>query len=312
MNNEKPRVSIGMAVFNGEKYIEETLDSILAQTYRDFELIISDNASTDRTQEICQTYAAKDRRIRYSRNSKNLGAAPNYNRTVELARGQYFKWADHDDLLGPDFIAKCIEVLDQHPEAVLCFPRVSVINEYGTVLGDHKYKSDTSSLQPQVRFRNLVLNPDTGYEVSGLMRVSAMRQTGLIASFPASDLVFLAELALHGQFIELTETLFFPRYHPHQSTKGELTVERDRVVFFDTSNAGKILLPKWLYLFGYLWAINNAPLSGAQRLYCYFQMVRWCLKPDHFRALGKDVLLALNKLLVRTFIKPKAKTQQTV
>jgi glycosyltransferase involved in cell wall biosynthesis len=93
LGRDKPRLSIGMPVFNGEKYLKEALDSILAQTYSDFELLISDNASTDRTEQICREYAAKDRRIRYYRNEKNIGAPKNFNRVFELSSGKYFRWA---------------------------------------------------------------------------------------------------------------------------------------------------------------------------------------------------------------------------
>ena len=300
MLQQIPSVSIGIPVYNGEKYLAMALDSILAQTYTDLECVISDNASTDRTQELCESYAARDPRIRYFRNEHNLGAAPNYNRVFELSSGVYFKWADYDDEIAPDFLAKCVAVLDQNPDVVLCFPRPRVIDEKGDVLGDHEYKANASSIAARTRFGSLVSNPDTGYEVSGLLRADAVRQTGLHRSFPASDLVFLAELALYGRFHEIPEPLFFPRYHPEQSTKGAGAIERDRVIFFDTANAGKILLPKWQYLFGYVEAISNSPLSWRDRGYCYLQLLPWVLRPDHFRALGKDMLIAGQKLLSRS------------
>src|SRR5262249_36899823 len=152
MNNHKPRVSIGMPVYHGEPFLKEALDSILAQTYSDFELIISDNASTDRTQEICTAYAAKDKRIQYSRNDKNLGAAKNYNRVFELSSGEYFKWAAHDDICAPDFLVRCITVLDQDPSVVLCYPREIGIDEQGKFLGNRPYKLDTSLTKPSERF----------------------------------------------------------------------------------------------------------------------------------------------------------------
>ncbi len=108
MNTHKPPVAIGLPVFNAEKYLSQAVDSILAQTFSDFHLIISDNASTDRTQEICQAYAAQDNRIRYSRNHRNLGASPNFNRVFELSSHQYFKWAPHDDMIAPEFLARCV------------------------------------------------------------------------------------------------------------------------------------------------------------------------------------------------------------
>src|SRR5512141_2931759 len=120
-----PRISIGLPVYNGEKYLELTIKSILAQSFTDFELIIADNASTDRTQEICQIYAARDRRIRYLRNEQNLGAAPNHNRVFQLSSGEYFKWSGYDDLIKPDFLAKCIDILDRNPSVAICMPKTA-------------------------------------------------------------------------------------------------------------------------------------------------------------------------------------------
>jgi len=297
MKQAKARISIGLPVYNGEKYIGQALDSILAQSYTDFEVIISDNASTDRTQEICQAYAAKDGRIRYHRSTQNLGAAPNFNRVFELACGEYFKWAAHDDVMAPEFLSKCVEVLDQNREVVLCFPKSRIMDQNGKFLGVHPFKAEATSPEPHIRFRNLALNPDTAFQVFGLMRADVARKTALIGNYPASDLVFLAELALHGPFYEVPEPLFFPRYHPEQSTKRDLRAERDRIVWFDTSLKGKILLPKWLYLFGYFEAIGKAPVGRYERMYCYVQMVRWILIPPHFRALGKDILLAAVKIV---------------
>jgi glycosyltransferase involved in cell wall biosynthesis len=301
MRLHKPRVSIGIPVHNGEKYLEAAIDSILAQTYSDFEIILSDNASTERTAAICQAYAAGDQRIQYFRNEKNLGAAPNFNRVVELSSGEYFKWAAYDDVLAPEFLSRCVEVLDRNPAVVLCFPKSRIIDEDGIILGEHQFKAEASSPKPHIRFANLALHPDTGFQVFGLMRAEVASKTALIGSYPASDLVFLAELALYGQFHEIPEPLFLPRYHPEQSIKGPLRAERDRVMWFDTSLEGKVLLPKWIYLFSYLRAIRNAPLDKYQQMYCYLHMVRWVLIPAHFRALGKDILIAANELIRSAF-----------
>src|SRR5215207_1517689 len=114
MNTDLPRVSVGLPVYNGENYLAEAIDSVLAQTYQNFELIISDNASTDSTEEICRDYAARDRRIRYFREPQNRGAAWNFNHTFELARGEYFKWVAHDDVIGPQYLARTVDQLDRH------------------------------------------------------------------------------------------------------------------------------------------------------------------------------------------------------
>src|ERR1051326_2036095 len=112
MSNQKPRVSIGLPVYNGQQFLEEAINSLLAQTYSDFELIISDNASTDATEQICRAHAAADPRIRYYRNDKNRGPVWNLNRVFELARGELFKWAAHDDVCAPTLVERCVEVLE--------------------------------------------------------------------------------------------------------------------------------------------------------------------------------------------------------
>jgi glycosyltransferase involved in cell wall biosynthesis len=298
-----PRVSIGLPVFNGERYLEQTLDNILEQTFVDFELVIGDNASTDRTQKICQAYVARDRRIRYYRNERNLGAAPNHNLVFGLSSAEYFKWAGYDDRIAPNFLEKCVGVLDNRPEVVLCMPQSGMIDENGRFLHWHEYVSNPTSPKAHKRFQNLVLNVESGNHVYGLMRASAIRKTGLHGSYPASDLVFLAELALYGQFHVIPEGLFFRRVHSEQSTKGALSIERNRVLWFDTSRGNKILLPKWQYLIGYLRAIRNGPLSVYQRVFCYAQMIRWILYPPHFRALGKDLLIASRSLAIQALTK---------
>jgi glycosyltransferase involved in cell wall biosynthesis len=292
METSRPRVSIGLPVYNGEKYLAQALDSILGQTYGDFELIISDNCSTDRTPAICRAYCAQDSRIRLYRNHQNLGAAPNFNQVFRLSRGEYFKWAAYDDLIAPDFLARCVEVLDRDRNVVLCFARSKVIDEHGRVIGESDYNSDTGAPQPHYRFQNLALNlANTSIPVWGLMRADVVSQTGLIGGYPSADLVFLAELALYGPFHQIPEPLFVWRDHPEQSTKGELRVERDRMTWFDTSTQDKVVFPKWLLLFGYLCAIGGASLTTYQRTYCLLQMLRWVLVPAHLRALGKDVLM---------------------
>src|SRR5712671_2230439 len=111
--SKSPRVSIGVAVYNGERFLSKTLDSLLAQTFEDLEIIICDNCSEDGTEHICRSYAASDNRIQYHRNSTNIGAPRNFNLVTTLSRGEYFKWSSADDLCAPVMIERCVEVLDQ-------------------------------------------------------------------------------------------------------------------------------------------------------------------------------------------------------
>src|SRR5919109_5579420 len=160
MNEGRARVSIGMPVYNGVRFLKEAIESILAQTFEDFELIISDNASIDQTEQICREYAAKDKRIRYYRNEKNLGAARNYNRVFELSTGEYFKWQAHDDLCDPQFLEKGVAVLARDPSIVLCYSKFLRIDEHGNPLTMETSKV-RGGAKPHERFRSVIQYRDT-------------------------------------------------------------------------------------------------------------------------------------------------------
>ena len=152
MSNNEHLVSIGMPVYNSEQHIRQALDSVLAQDYEKFELIISDNASTDGTQKICLNYAARDERIRYYRNERNMGMKWNMNRLLELASGEYFKWAGSHDFIAPSFISRCKESLDTNPQVVLAYPIAQAIDEKGDAIkeifaGDDRYARLTQFCQ---------------------------------------------------------------------------------------------------------------------------------------------------------------------
>src|SRR6267154_5510945 len=132
-----PLLSIGLFVYNGERFLEEVLQSILSQTFTDFELIISDNASTDRTGEIAEAYAKRDDRIRYYRSEKNMGAGWNIRRVYELASGKYFKQAAVDDLLEPDFLRRCVEILESDPDCVVAYAGTKEVDENGTFINNY-------------------------------------------------------------------------------------------------------------------------------------------------------------------------------
>jgi glycosyltransferase involved in cell wall biosynthesis len=298
------RITIGLPVYNGEKYLSQAIDSILNQTYSQFQLIISDNASTDRTQAICLSYAAKDPRIVYVRNEKNLGAAPNYKHVFDMCATEYFRWAAYDDRLAPEHLEKCIEVLDQNPDIILCYSRALLIDEQNRTLDQYSPTPNVCALEsPNQRFRQFILYPTLALQTYGVHRTNVLKRTKLIQSFPSSDLVFLAELSLQGKFYEHPDCLFLNRVHKEQSTQGALASQRSRVAFFDTSLAGKVVLAHWLFFFAALSVIQRAPIRASEKIKCYFHMLRWCLVPDHFRAMGKDILLAIQKFFVISGIK---------
>jgi len=280
MSDKRPRVSIGMPVFNGESYIEEALDSILAQTYRDFELIISDNASTDRTQEICAAYAAKDERIRYHRNGENLGAAKNFNQVFEMSRGEYFKWASHDDVLAPRYLSECVELLDQDPSIVLCHARTGRIDEHSELVGvneELQYMRLTSD-RPHERFYDLIRFIHSCVIVFGLVRSRALKMTSLIGPYAASDRTLLAQLGLVGRLHEVPDILFYRRDHP-KTTWRVWKDSPDRVVWFDPEKADRITLPRWRLCWGYCTSIARMPMNWTDRVLCFVQFIRFLRQP---------------------------------
>ena len=219
MTRRQPRVSIGLPVYNGERYLEECLDSILAQTFEDFELIIADNASTDRTEELCRGYATRDKRITYYRNETNIGIFRNFNRVFQLSSGEYFKWASADDVCHPDLLAKCLEVLDRDQNVILAYPKTTFIGDNGKVLDlmDPGWNLTTDVAYARIRY---VMH--SGHKVNaffGLLRAKSLAKTRLFPTYIGGDYRLLGELSLLGKFLEILGRLFFRRIHAGASSQ---------------------------------------------------------------------------------------------
>jgi glycosyltransferase involved in cell wall biosynthesis len=286
-----------MPVYNGQEYVAETIESLLAQTYADFELLISDNASTDATESICRAYSERDRRIRYHRQECNRGANWNYNHVFALATGQYFKWAAYDDLCAPTFVERCLEVLQRRPDILWCFSRHSHIDPKGRLLPDNggcdlSYidgprngrpgPTPWTRASPQAwqRFTGVLLGGSSTLDICGLVRTDVMRQTGLMRPYYGSEKVFVAELCLHGRYAEVPETLFFVRVHPAGS--GALPTAAQQAAFINPSSIGNYRWTRFLLLQAYFEIIRRAELPAGQRvsclraLICYlFQVRKW-------------------------------------
>lgn len=276
MNSACPRVSLGLPVYNGETYLEGAIESLLAQTYEDFELIITDNASTDRTEEICRGFAERDPRVRYERNPENLGAAGNFNRAFELARGEFFKWAAHDDLNEATFLERCVDSLDASPEVVLSYPQACIIDGSGKRLEVYDPELATESSAVEERFGSLMRGHKC-YEVFGLMRRDVLAQTIVMGAFAFSDGVLLAQLALRGRFDEIPEPLFLARQHDNQSMtlldQAEAFVEY--TYWFDPSKRGKRVFPHWRIAKEFMASVWNAPIAFGAKLRCSGMVFDW-------------------------------------
>jgi glycosyltransferase involved in cell wall biosynthesis len=270
-----------MPVYNGENFIESTLDSILFQTYKDFELIISDNASTDKTEEICNLYAEKDKRIRYYRNRENLGGAKNFNKVFALSKGEYFKWAPHDDLISPTFLERCVEVLDTDPSIGLCYSKMQYIDKDGQFVKNYMQRPNYGSSHSFKRFHDFVLLGTQTSEHFGLVRANILKKTLLYEGHALSDCVLLAELSLHCKFYEIQEVLFYIRLHPDISTlrfPGRVAA----TVWFDPSREGKLAFPNWRAMERYTKIVNRTPMKYNDKVRCYLIIGKWIKDNNHY------------------------------
>jgi glycosyltransferase involved in cell wall biosynthesis len=280
-------VSIGMPVFNGEKYIKQAIDSILAQTYRNFELIVSDNASTDNTEQICLEYAKRDSRISYHRNRENVGGPRNYNNVFELSSGDYFKWTAYDDILAPDYLEKCVRILDEDPSVVLCHSLVTRIDETGVSVGNYDDRTlpNISSWKPHRRFGDLIYTRNTCWTIHGVSRKSCMKKTRLHGDYLAADRVFLVEVGLLGRIFEVPEHLFFRRDHPqaytsvYYSKSFSIRDYKKQITWWTGGEKRyRIILPHWKLCIEFFKSVNRAKLSWKERLLCYREITKWFFK----------------------------------
>ena len=296
MAGDKPLVSIGMPVFNGEKYLEKALDSILSQTYEDFEVVISDNASTDKTQQICLKYVKKDDRVSYYRSDRNLGAAWNYNRVFNMSSGPYFKWAAHDDLVAPTFLGECVNILEKDPSIVLCHSKTARCNEFGQVVGFYDHGSVTDSPKPQTRFRDVLDRKGFPWIVFGVFRRDALIKTRLLPDYVGSDWNLLGEMSLAGRIVEIPQYLLYRRDHS-QSYTGRHHSNNVKVYDYSKATAwwaGKrkkalVVLPNWRNCLEFFRSVQRASLSWSERWSCYGEIGRWLVLRSGGRKLKSDL-----------------------
>lgn len=272
-----PRLSIGLPVYNGERYLSQSLSALLGQSYDDFELIISDNASTDGTEDICRDYLARDHRVTYVRQLRNIGAAPNHNFVFRQARGDLFKWASSDDLYGRDLLLRCVEALDEHPHVVLSHAYEAFIDDTATVTMAVDYSLATGSSRAPERFRSLLFGVG-GDDFYGVIRSEVLRRIAPLNSYHHGDRTIVAELALHGPFHQVPEVLYFRRDHSGRAERAYPTT-RARCANLDPRRASPLSNPTPRlfaeYIGGYLRAIRDAPLSDAEKRQCYRHLAAW-------------------------------------
>jgi glycosyltransferase involved in cell wall biosynthesis len=288
MSSRRPTVSLGMPVYNAEPYLEQALDALLAQSFEDFEVMISDNASTDATEEICRSYADKDDRIRYVRSRANFGVIHNFNTVFRLSAGRYFKWAAADDVCGEDYLRRAVEVLDGDPSVVLAWAKTAGIDQQGrrvelpNEISDLNAPTSVYSTDPVVRWRRLLRNiwwVDGPFY--GVMRADALGRTRwLHPPHPSGDQILLTELSLGGRFYEIPEELFLSRIHPNKTSRRQRALSARAGFLRGRRHSQRPLerlrnlrvYPTRLAMYSVI--VMDAPLSPGQKLRCEAEVVR--------------------------------------
>jgi glycosyltransferase involved in cell wall biosynthesis len=293
-SSESPVLSVGLPVYNGERYLREAIDSVLAQSFTDYELLIVDNASTDATAAIAAEYAARDPRVRVHRNPENIGAARNFNLAFSLSCGRYYKWVAHDDRMHPEFLERCVSALADDPGAVLAAPRTRVIDADGELIADHPHTLATDAPSAAVRLA-ATLEEHKCQEIFGVMRREALEQTRLIGLHAHGDGVLLAHLAMLGRFIDIPEWMHYAREHPEQSMR-MIGNYWSYAQWFNPALSGKLTFPHWRMFGEYLRTILSARAPVRDRLACLVPLGQ--VLGERWPLLRGDILFHLRPRLI--------------
>jgi glycosyltransferase involved in cell wall biosynthesis len=307
-NIKSPKISIGIPVYNGEKYLELAINSLLNQSFQNFEIIISDNASTDKTEEICRSFQSQDRRIVYHRNPVNIGAANNYKKVFQLAKGQFFKWMAHDDRCSPNYLEECVRVLEDDPDIVMSFPKFVLIDEndnsfpliekntYATPEGriiTTNLERNFMSVHPSERYWEVLYQTTECYEFFGLARRDIIEQTSQHDAFYGSDKVLLCELAMMGKLKEVSSATGYFRIHGEQSQSIKNSKERAEWISPDLNYGAFMSRVKCVQ--GYYRSIFTYPISSTERVKCLWTLIAWSINLSNWQSMLNEVLrLKLN------------------
>jgi glycosyltransferase involved in cell wall biosynthesis len=294
-----------MAIYNEERFLRPALDSLLAQDYSDFELIISDNASTDGTQAISREYAARDPRIRYHRNDTNVGATENFNIAFKLSSGKYFMWAGGHDVWAPTYLSRCVDVLECDATVVVCNSIAQHLSQDGKEFGPTMRQIDTRRHGLLVR-ANLMLWQASAFVIYAVFRSTAIRQTRLLRRVIGPDLLIGFELSLLGPTAIVPEPLYFMRDHRGESSRPLKHAQYFKGLQQRLYSGGKAAVGRF-GLVKYLWeemrAVQRAPLTWWQRM-----VLLGCIPPTYlvefYRYLPEGIRGSFRKLLTRCFKPP--------
>ena len=294
-----PRVVIGVPVYNGENYLRQALESIENQTFTDFKVIISDNASTDSTPAICREFVERDSRFTYYRQPENIGGAPNFNFAFQPGSSPYFKWAAHDDVMAPDYLRQCVERLDADPSLSMVHSRSTTIDKQGNPIGTYDRELRLNGEKPSDRFWRILWVVHYT-EVFGVMRSDMIANTQMHPSVVGSDRHFMTEMVLQGDIGYVEDYLFLRRHHP-ESFCNALKNNQARLQWFDPKAKASTLFASPRKFKEYIISIFRIEMPWHQRVACLWMLVEWTGRRGIESAFGlgdsyRKKLMAANKV----------------
>lgn len=271
-----PKVSYGLPVRNGAAHIERALTSLLAQDFEDFEIVISDNASDDETPSLCERFARADPRVRLLRNERDIGQVANFNRALECAQGEYFRWIGADDWLEPAYTSKCVEALDRDPSAIA----VSTFQDHWRDDGVRRYAEHRGAFvdSPSApdRFVRMMWFLSAGFvwydPIYSMFRRSALALTQRLRVIPDMDKALALELSVLGRFIHVSECLA----HRRRETGGRMM----RYERYHPSAPKSLDVAVWKSCGNFRRIARDAGFPFRQRLRCERAILRYWLNEE--------------------------------
>ena len=262
----EPKVVIGLPVYNGQKYLVAAIESHLAQSFSDFVLVISDNGSTDATQDICEDYARRDPRVKYLRSPENRGILWNHRRVLDgiTSPDQYFRWAGADDIIEPGLLQDMVSVLASRPEVAAVVPDTKNIDANGALTGSMARSLDLQQADVFLRARDVLLANYQHVIAYGLLRVSTLRGMRTGPNYPGWDAIFVWELALRGLLVQTHGPSLLRRFHAGSISRAKTAKEVRRWV--DPKNRTGINFPHWNWAYERMRILLGCPLPARERL----------------------------------------------
>ncbi len=328
MSRLNAKVSVGLPVYNGAEFLREALDSICNQTYENLEIVISDNASTDETAEICREYMARDSRIHYFRQPQILRPADNHNFVFDRSTGTYFRWACHDDCSDPTYISRCVEALESQSSAIIAYSKARLIDPAGSTVLHYDFPVATDAERVWKRYGAILRADSRRYqclEIYGVIRSAALKWAGPMGSYVHGDRVYLTRLLMLGTFVRIPEFLFYSREHSSRSSRvlpSRIVSGRTRLwrwigvgplpalEWWDPSKKGMIHFPEWRAMRENLSSVLRAPLGFYGKFRCLLELARWAVA--NMPKLGRDLIMAAEQFLVGSPASPKSAKKQSI